>query len=703
MRKVRGSTPLGSTNAMPEKINRSLSKIISSSFFLLFFLVPIFFLPLTSEIFEINKMLLSFVLGVTIFWAWASKAFLEKNKNFEKTPLFWPLLIFWFSQGLATVFSIHPRTSLLGYYTRLNGGLFSLTLYLFLYFAFINNSDSQKTKKLFLGANFSALFLVCSYGILQHYGIDDQFWVQDVKRRVFSTLGQPNWLAAWIDALIFLPLFFASNKSFSKNKRLKGNFLFIISFVCLLFTRSRSGLLAFLLIYPLFWLILSWLKPKRERKEILPSFLFFSLCITFLILIIEPTLIKETFSPFSPASVSPPSEKIPLIEQGGSPSEEIRKTVWQGALELGKKYPLLGTGPETFAYAYYWVRPKEHNLLSEWDFLYNKAHNEYLNYLATSGCLGLLAYLGFILAFIIIYFQKINRQKRGHLQNEDSFLTIALFCGFLTILITNFFGFSVVAVNLLFYLIPAFIFSLFRKENNHQENLLKTKNNSLPKEILFLLFVFLLFSYFLIINYWLADYHFNKAEKHYQEGQYLLAKREYDRARQKAPREPLYQSSAALNAASLALIAASQERKTLSEQFSQEAFKLGQEAIKNNPYHLNLYRQYAQTLFLLGQIDPQYLSSLEKVLSTAQKLAPTDPKITYNLGVLASRQGEKDEAINWLEQTINLKPNYETARLALAKIYQQTGEKEKAEEQLKYLLQFINPQNEEAQKLLEGL
>jgi len=105
----------------------------------------------------------------------------------------------------------------------------------------------------------------------------------------------------------------------------------------------------------------------------------------------------------------------------------------------------------------------------------------------------------------------------------------------------------------------------------------------------------------------------------------------------------------------------------------------------------------------LGQIDPQYLSSLEKVLSTAQKLAPTDPKTTYNLGVLASRRGEKNEAVNWLEQTINLKPNYETARLALAKIYQQTGEKEKAKEQLKYLLQFINPQNEEAQKLLEGL
>ncbi len=244
-------------------------------------------------------------------------------------------------------------------------------------------------------------------------------------------------------------------------------------------------------------------------------------------MIIEPTLIKETFSPFFPATVSSPPEKIPSVEQGGSPSEEIRKVVWRGAIELGKKYPLLGTGPETFACSYYWVRPKEHNLLSEWDFLYNKAHNEYLNFFATSGWFGLLTYLGFIIAFVIIYFQKISQQKKNFSQNENLFLTLALFCGFLTILITNFFGFSVVTINLLFYLIPAFIFSLFKKnQNTNQNNLSKTKDNFEPKALFFLLIIPLLFSYFLIINYWLADYHFAKAEKYANQRQYLLAKKE---------------------------------------------------------------------------------------------------------------------------------------------------------------------------------
>jgi len=688
------------------KISQSFSSFISISFFLLFFLVPIFFLPLTSEIFEINKMLLSFILGATIFWAWASKAFLGRNKNIKKTPLFWPLLVFWLSQGLATIFSIHPRTSLLGYYTRLNGGLLSLTLYIFLYFAFVNNSDDQKNKSLFLSANLGALFLACSYGVLQHYGIDDQFWVQDVKNRVFSTLGQPNWLAAWIDALIFLPLFFASKRNSTKNQKLKGLLLFIVSFICLLFTRSRSGLLAFISIYPIFWLFLFWLKPKKERKELLSPFLFFSFCIVFLITVFEPALIKETLSPFFSASVSPPTKETALIEQGGSPSEEIRRVVWQGAISLGKKYPLFGTGPETFAYSYYWVRPKEHNLLSEWDFLYNKAHNEYLNFFATSGCLGLLAYLGLIFSFVIIYFQKISQEKKSLSQNENLLLTAALFCGFLTILITNFFGFSVVTVNLLFYLIPAFIFSLFKENQTaNQNNLSKTKSNSLFKEFsfLFIILLLLLFSYFLIINYWLADYHFAKAEKYASQHQYSSAKKEYDQARQKNPHEPLYQSNAAINAAYLAITSKEQGEEELTQKFIKEALSLSQEAIKNNPYHLNFYRQCSQTLFLLSQINSQYLSPLKEVLSTAQKLAPTDPKITYNLGVLSLKQEEEDKAIAWLKQTIDLKPNYEAARLLMAKIYQQIGEKEKAKEQLEYLLQFINPKNEEAQKLLEGL
>ena len=76
-------------------------------------------------------------------------------------------------------------------------------------------------------------------------------------------------------------------------------------------------------------------------------------------------------------------------ELGGTDPGKIRLLVWQGAFEAWKNNPIFGTGVETFAFAYYKYKSPAHNLTSEWNFLYNKAHNEFLNYLTTTGTLEL--------------------------------------------------------------------------------------------------------------------------------------------------------------------------------------------------------------------------------------------------------------------------------------------------------------------------
>ena len=78
------------------------------------------------------------------------------------------------------------------------------------------------------------------------------------------------------------------------------------------------------------------------------------------------------------------TSSLTQLENGGTESGQIRLIVWQGALEIFKHYPIFGSGVETFAYSYFQYKPISHNLVSEWDFLYNKAHNEFLNYLATT-------------------------------------------------------------------------------------------------------------------------------------------------------------------------------------------------------------------------------------------------------------------------------------------------------------------------------
>ncbi|HBU22112.1 TPA: hypothetical protein DEB02_04170, partial [Candidatus Beckwithbacteria bacterium] len=81
-------------------------------------------------------------------------------------------------------------------YSRFNGGLVSTASYLTLYYAYISNLASPRFTKKFLKVTLTTALIVSLYGILEHFGIDEHVWIQDVKNRVFSTLGQPNWLAA---------------------------------------------------------------------------------------------------------------------------------------------------------------------------------------------------------------------------------------------------------------------------------------------------------------------------------------------------------------------------------------------------------------------------------------------------------------------------------------------------------------------------
>jgi putative inorganic carbon (hco3(-)) transporter len=56
-----------------------LKRIIDYSFYLLFFLVPLFFSPSTNELFEFNKMFLTYSLTALIVTAWISRMIMSKT------------------------------------------------------------------------------------------------------------------------------------------------------------------------------------------------------------------------------------------------------------------------------------------------------------------------------------------------------------------------------------------------------------------------------------------------------------------------------------------------------------------------------------------------------------------------------------------------------------------------------------------------
>src|SRR4030042_2068522 len=101
-------------------------RLISYLFYSLLFTIPLILWPTTSEIFEFNKIIATYIITTLIVGLWIINMVLTKRIIFRRTILDIPILIFLVAQIASTVLSIDTRTSLLGYYSRFNGGLASI-------------------------------------------------------------------------------------------------------------------------------------------------------------------------------------------------------------------------------------------------------------------------------------------------------------------------------------------------------------------------------------------------------------------------------------------------------------------------------------------------------------------------------------------------------------------------------------------------
>lgn len=793
-------------------LDKICEKTIRIGFYLLFILVPLILTPWNYELFEYNKMMMTYALTGMIVIAWIIRMISQKEFRIAKTPLDIPIALFLGSQILATLFSMDAHISWFGYYSRFNGGLISTISYILLYYAFVTNfsrtqifnsqsvgwgektyqhdgneNKQQNNHSIFnlLRVALATAGVVSLYGIFEHFGIDKNIWVQDVQSRVFSTLGQPNWLAAYLVALI--PITFAAglrefsifNFQFSIKSQLhnvqtnkihfiKGLLwtgLASVFFLTLLYTRSRSGLLAFAVVDILFWgyLFLHDLETHHGEHDTTPGKFFndarqtpyfvpFALIHTvFFILFFfngshidqidkwitypgwksqitqhqiqtvatesaseEKTVVADT-------SVDEKQATGPVLETGGTESGTIRKFVWQAAIIAWKssvKTILFGTGTETFAFAFYQFKPTGHNLTSEWDFLYNKAHNEYLNYLATTGILGLGTYLLFIGAFIFrcIKFTIHNSQfsntiqyKKNNYSNIDALtpdtLTLGIFFGWLSILITNFFGFSVVIMQIFLFLFPAMmiVISNKRQETSNANNNLLCMTFALPEKktkTLQLCFFLSLILYLILLSVlWIADkqyalgYHLSRGGQPTAGYQYLTS------AVRLNPLEPVYHDERATIVSTIAS-ALEESDATLSAELIPVAIEESDTALSISPNNVNFWKSRTKLLFAFSTFDDSYLPQAIAALEKAQVLAPADPKITYNLSILYGRMGQMDKGIEILQKTIVLKPNYRDAYNALAVFYNETGRSDLAVTVLTKYLKTIDPNDSEFKTMI---
>jgi len=348
------------------------------------------------------------------------------------------------------------------------------------------------------------------------------------------------------------------------------------------------------------------------------------------------------------------------LASGGTESGDIRKIVWTGALDLIKTHPLLGTGPETFAYSYYWTRPIAHNMTSEWDFLYNKAHNEYLNFAATTGLIGLIAYLYWHFTIFKTSLAIIPKSKKSNKKINNSLRAYhpVLAASLISFTVTNFFGFSVIPVYLIMIILSTLPTTLAIKPSK--------KHIPIYPSHWYLLFTIssILFTIF-PLRLFLADLEFTKGKAHLSAQNLLTARIHLERAIILQPNEPLYHSF-------LGELYAQSASSTKSKNDQQLAIQEIKYTLDHNPWHLNYIKSRTKAWLSLALLDPTLHEKAKDELIKARELAPTDPKLAYNLGLIYSRLSDPTSAIKQMTQAISLKPDYYQPYYALTLLYETT-------------------------------
>lgn len=783
-------------------------RIITSGFYLLFGLVPFLLTPWNYELFEYNKMMAVYGIAAIITASWLVKMITLQEFRIQKTPLDIPIVLLFLSQLISAIFSIDPHVSWFGYYSRFNGGMWSVISYILLYYALVSNTNifhdpagksdavegihetsRKKGKELpmppptfsilrLLRVTLTTAFIIALYAVFEHFGIDKHIWVQDVQNRVFSTLGQPNWLAAYLVALIPLTWSFAltsqiphlnqasfklQQQKISKHSLLQLHFGFDLTlafwiwttlsglfFLVLLYTRSRSGLLGLACADVAFWgcVVSSFrganlsnfavAKPDTSSqkgslshiakyrglalKSAVLGHALFVLIVFFngtyipaidryatltgiKTLITNPASFKQTAMP------SASNYTAPALETGGTESGTIRTYVWNGAIRAWQsslKTKLIGTGTETFAFAFYQYRPIEHNRTSEWDFLYNKAHNEYLNYLATTGIFGFGSYLLLIGLFVhwFIRRQCINASMRQNTKTDAAYpagyelspFHYALFAGWISILVTNFFGFSVVVVQLILFLFPAIIFASSRRFQSYKNQAMYQVK--LPPWTIWIPIIAGVYLLGTICSFWYADKQFATGYQLDRTGLYNQATANLMKATALNTKEPLYHDELATNYAALAVGSFTAGNATQAANLAQLALAESDIAIRTSPNNVNFLKSQTKVYYTLSSLNPSFNARAITTLKKALVLSPNDPKIYYNLAILTGREGQNDQAIEYLLKAKKLKNDYRDAYNALYIFYNETGKKKDAQAIIEAYLTTINPTDQQFQKLI---
>lgn len=396
-------------------------KVARSSLYLLFFLVPLFFLPWTSDVIEVNKQILFVVLSVLGLLSWLGTMVFSKQLSFKAGWLNVVPGVFLLSVLVSSILSVSGYQTWVGQISQEYTSFLSIALFvLFFYFVMHQASDTRVQHNVLVVLLLSSAIsgLVTLFGMFDLLHLPFSF----AASKGFSTIGTINSFIGFMSIVMFLgfAMWIVSHKG--EDRLIPSNKFGIFQRVLIVIVTIVTLVALVAVDFWVFWIlnivgvallaVFSFVETQafpHPKRFILP------------LVVLLASLVFLFFS--TPLKLGLPVVVTPTYT-----------TSWQitvDSLSGGVHRILFGTGPGTFLYDYLTYRPQEVNQSVFWDLRFDRAKSSVLTMGATMGVLGVLSWLTLMVWVGLKALGRLLRH-RGH---EEWKLTYVVFVGwFMTVL-----------------------------------------------------------------------------------------------------------------------------------------------------------------------------------------------------------------------------------------------------------------------------
>lgn len=426
--------PVKSPESRDKNAEQVWDRLIRGLIYTLAFVLPLAFTPWTLERLEFSKQMVLFILISAALTAWLLKILVTRTFRFVKTPLDLPILAYLAIYLLASIFSVDRVASFMGFYGSFHGNFFQLLFLTVFYYLIVNNFATTAELKKLVGIFILSTSLTLIFVFMQFFG-----WFvlpfDFSKFTNFNTVGGLLILAVFSCAMVILHLGFKENSWFSpfggKLWRIIGIAAAFIVLLTVNFNYAWMGLIAGLFIYMVFQIGLS---PNFSMKNIVAPLVLAILVIGFLV----STWVFR-IAPFGNMLQFDLAPEVRLDYKTASP-------VLKGSVA---EKPVLGSGPNTFLYAFSKHREESFNTSQFWNERFGRAPSEAAEYLVGTGILGLLAFEILSLVFMGYAIFFLLRRKDPESWN----LALTLFSSFAALWILHWFFFFNTTLSFIFWLL----------------------------------------------------------------------------------------------------------------------------------------------------------------------------------------------------------------------------------------------------------